>query len=170
MINTAKSKFTTIGYTLTVVYQITVHCSDEAILHSVRSFFNGVGNIEYKGNYVSFRVKKVSDILQFIIPHFDKYPLQSTKFISFYLFKAAVNLMDKKHHITLSGFKDLLAYKAALKKGLSAKIFQSELFSDIKPFNTEGIFVKKESALEPEYISGFVAADGSFFISKPATG
>ena len=78
--------------------------------------------------------------------------------------------MDKKIHLTLPGYRELLTYKAALKKGLAASVFQSELFSDIEPFNTEGIFIEKESVLEPEYISGFVAADGTFFISKPAAG
>jgi len=170
MINISKSPTTASGYTLMPVYQITVHYSDEALLHAIKVFFKGVGNIEYTADKrnVSYRVKKLSDIIKVIIPHFDKYPLQSTKFIPFYLFKAVVNLMDKKTHLTPQGFREVLTYKAALKKGLAAKIFQLELFSDIKPFNTEGIFVKKESVLEPEYISGFVAADGSFFISKPS--
>lgn len=153
-----------------MVYQISVHPSDEAILHALKAFFNGAGHIIYTEHYVAYRVEKLSDILQFIIPHFTAYPLQSTKLISFYLFKAVANLMDKKIHLTLPGYRKLLTYKAALKKGLAASVFQSELFSDIEPFNTEGIFIEKESVLEPEYISGFVAADGTFFISKPAAG
>jgi hypothetical protein len=51
--------------------------------------------------------------------------------------------MNKKIHLTLQGYRELLTYKAALKKGLAASVFQSELFSDIKPFNTEGIFIEK---------------------------
>ena len=66
------------------------------------------------------------DIIQVIIPHFTNYPLQSTKFLSFYLFKAAANLMDKKLHLTLPGYKELLTYKAATKKGLEAKVFLAE--------------------------------------------
>jgi hypothetical protein len=171
MINISKSPTTVTGYTLMSVYQITVHYTDESLLHAIKGFFKGVGNIEYTADkrYVSYRVKKLSDIIQVIIPHFEKYPLQSTKFIPFYLFKTVVNHMDKKTHLTLQGLREVLTYKAALKKGLAAKIFQAELFSDIKPFNTEGIWGSApETVLEPEYISGFVAADGSFFISKPA--
>jgi hypothetical protein len=129
MINTIKSPTTSIGFNLMPVYQITVHYSDEALLHSLKAFFKGVGNIEYVANkqYVSYRVKKLSDILKVIIPHFDKYPLQSTKFISFYLFKIVANLKDKKTHLTLEGYREVLTYKAALKKGLAAKIFQLKL-------------------------------------------
>ena len=35
--------------------------------------------------------------------------------------------------------------------------------------NVENVFLTdSRSTLEPEYISGFVGADGSFFISKPS--
>lgn len=43
MINISKSPTTTSGYTLMPVYQITVHYSEEALLHSLKAFFNGVG-------------------------------------------------------------------------------------------------------------------------------
>lgn len=74
-----------------------------------------------------------SDILKFIIPHFDKYPLQTTKAVSYYLFKAVADLMVKKVHVTLPGYMEVLTYKAASKKGLEAKIFSSSLFSGITP-------------------------------------
>jgi len=170
-INTIKSKSTKLGYTVKLHYQISVHHSDEAILHALKAFFKDAGYIVYSEHYVAYRVEKLSDILNYIIPHFTAYPLQSTKFIPFYLFKVVANLIDKKAHLTLQGYREILTYKAALKKGLAASVFQaSELFSDIEPFNTEGIFIEKESVLEPEYISGFVAADGTFFISKPSAG
>lgn len=167
MIKTTEAKTCVIGFTVRLIYQISVHPSDEAILHSLKSFFKGVGDIIYSEHYVAYRVSKFSDIIQFIIPHFDKYPLQSTKVVSYYLFKEVVNLMVKREHITLPGFGKVLAYKAAAKKGLEAKIFN--LFKDITPHNVENVFLTdSRSTLEPEYISGFVGADGSFFISKPS--
>jgi hypothetical protein len=150
-----------------LIYQILVHPSDEAILHSLKSFFKGVGDIIYSEHYVAYRVSKLSDIIQFIIPHFDKYPLQSTKVVSYYLFKEVLNIMVKREHITLPGFEKLLAYKAATKKGLEAKIFNS--FKNITPHNVENVFLPDyQSILELEYVSGFVAADGTFCISKPS--
>ena len=49
MIKTIKAKTTKIGYTVGLVYQITVHSSDEAILHSLRAFFKGVGALVHSG-------------------------------------------------------------------------------------------------------------------------
>jgi hypothetical protein len=171
VINTTEAKTSTIGFTVRLIYQITVHPSDEAILHSLKGFFKGVGDIVYSKHYVAYRVSKFSDIIQFIIPHFDKYPLQSTKVVPYYLFKAVANIMVKKEHLMLTGFREVLAYKAASKKGLKAQIFSSNLFKDITPHNVENVYVPdSQSILEPEYVSGFVAADGSFSIKRPGVG
>lgn len=121
VIKTTEAKTCAIGYTVRLIYQISVHPSDEAILHSLKAFFKGVGDIIYSEHYVAYRVSKLSDIIQFIIPHFDKYPLQSTKVVPYYLFKAVADLMVKREHITLPGFREMLTYKAAAKKGLEAK-------------------------------------------------
>lgn len=168
LINTIKAKTTKTGYTVKLIYQVSVHPSDEAILHYLKAFFNNVGRLTYSKHYIAYRVEHFSDIRDVIIPHFSTYPLQSTKFISFYLFKAAADIINKKEHLTIEGYSKLLSYKAAFKKGLAASIFQSDLFSNVIPFNTEGVFIEKSTTLVPEYISGFVAADGSFFISRPS--
>ena len=71
--------------------------------------------------------------------------------------------MENKKHLTLEGYKEILSYKAALKKGLDAVIFKNSEFTNVIQFDTSNILVEYNSQLEPEYISGFVAADGSFF-------
>ena len=68
MIKTTEAKTTAIGFTVRLIYQISVHPSDEAILHSLKAFFKGVGDIVYSEHYVAYRVSKFSDIIQFIIP------------------------------------------------------------------------------------------------------
>ena len=77
--------------------------------------------------------------------------------------------MKNKDHLTLKGYREILLYKAALKKGLNATIFKVKDFSDIIPFNASNIIVKDDFKLDPNYIAGFVAADGSFFISRPSS-
>jgi hypothetical protein len=42
------------------------------------------------------------------------------------------------------------------------------LFSRLIPFDTSNIIIKNNLKLDPNYIAGFVAADGSFFISRPS--
>lgn len=168
MINIFKAKTSKIGYTVKFVFQIAVHRSDINILYASRVSLVDAGYIIYTDMYAYYKVEKFADIRDIIVPYFYSYPLQSTKFTPFYLFKAAVEIVDRKEHLNLEGYIKLLSFKASLKKGVTAAIFQSELFSGIVPFNTEGIFIQKNTALMPEFIAGFVAADGTFFIFKPS--
>src|SRR5204862_6565477 len=165
---TIASKTTKIGYTVGLIYQISVHYSDMEILYKLKSFFNNVGSIITTKDYVSYRVTNLPDIINVIIPHFNAYPLQSTKIVSYYLFNAVATIMKNNNHINLKGYREVLSYKAALKKGLNATIFKVKEFSNIVPFDTLNIIVKDNFKLDPNYIAGFVAADGSFFISRPS--
>jgi hypothetical protein len=167
-IKTIAAKTTKIGYTVRLTYQISVHPSDIEILYKLKAYFNNVGNIIITKNYVSYRVTNLSDIINVIIPHFEAYPLQSTKIVSYCLFYAVATIMKNNNHVTLKGYREILSHKAALKKGLNAVIFKVKEFSDIIPFDTSNIIIKNNLKLDPNYIAGFVAADGSFFISRPS--
>lgn len=167
IINTTKSKTTKIGYSVKLIFSVSMHHSDEALLHKLRAFFKGAGHIIHTKKYVAYRVENFSEIMEHIIPHFLAYPCQSTKFINFYLFKAVADLVNKKEHLSMEGYIKLLSFKAAFKKGMEASIFKSELFSSVVPHPTKGIFQSEDTKLAPEFIAGFVAADGSFFISRP---
>lgn len=166
MINTAKAKTTKLGYTVRLIYQISIHASDMKTLQGLKEYFNRGEVIEAAG-YVHLRVTNLKDILEVIIPHFSLYPLQSTKVVSYTLFKEVATVINNKEHLTLDGFKRVLRLKAALPKGLDAAVFKDSRFSDIAPLDTSNIFVKNTSKLSPYYVAGFVAADGSFYISLP---
>ena len=79
----------------------------------------GVGEIHSAGSSMfHFRVYKLDDILNVIIPHFDDYPLLTQKRADFLLFKAIVDLMNKKEHLQIEGLKKIVNLKASLNKGL----------------------------------------------------
>jgi hypothetical protein len=54
-------------------------------VYKIQAFFGGIGSITFSGKTVSFNVTKLDDIINVIIPHFIKYPLQSAKSIDFQL-------------------------------------------------------------------------------------
>ena len=138
-------------------------------MYHLKEYFKNVGEIVYTKHYVSYRISNISDIVKIVIPHFNIYPLQSSKLISYYLFSKVAILIKNKKHLTLEGYKEILSYKAALKKGLDAVIFKNKIFANIIPFDASNILIEHNNQLEPEYIAGFVAADGSFFISRPSS-
>lgn len=66
-----------------------MHEKDRALLLKIQEYFGGIGNITKpnKNLTVEYRVYSLNDIINFILPHFDKYPLLKNIQIIFYLKK-----------------------------------------------------------------------------------
>jgi len=62
-----------------------LHIADIAMLYKIQTFFGGIGSVNVKGNTAEYRVSKIKDITEVIIPHFGEYPLQSAKSVDFQL-------------------------------------------------------------------------------------
>jgi hypothetical protein len=70
-------------------------------------------------------------LINVIIPHFVKYPLLSQKQADFFLFKSAVELVNAKEHLTLSGLQKIVNIKASFNKGLTKSL--KEAFPECSP-------------------------------------
>jgi hypothetical protein len=95
-------------------FSISVNKKDLGILKSIQTYF-GEGNIFYnkKDNCYHFTVSSIRDLTSVIIPHFVLYPLLSQKQVDFFLFKAVVELMNAKEHLTLLGLQKIVNIKAS---------------------------------------------------------
>lgn len=103
----------------------------------------------------------MKDLIKYILPHFYKYPLATLKLKDYFLFKEIVLLMEKGEHKSLPGFLKIFSLKAILNKGLPETV-KAE-FPKIIPVNVPEL--KIPSNLNPHWLSGFITAEGSFFIS-----
>ena len=67
--------------------QIKMHERDRPLILSIQNFFNGIGYVSKPNNSftVEFRVSTLKDIVNVIIPHFDKYPLITQKYADYLL-------------------------------------------------------------------------------------
>jgi len=71
------------------------------------------GKIYYhrRDNAVQFKVYKQSDLINIIIPFFDKYQFHGNKLRSFNIFKEAMKLFSQKEHLTNEGRNHLYYLK-----------------------------------------------------------
>lgn len=76
-------------------------------------------------NACVYRVTKIDDLINTIIPHFIKYPLLTQKYSDFLLFKKAVELMNNKEHLKSTGFMTILSHYASINRGLSSTVLSS---------------------------------------------
>jgi hypothetical protein len=108
---------------------------DYKVLLHIQSFFGGIGLIHYSSNSVTFRVNKLTDLLNVIIPHFMKYQLLSEKYADFKLFVKIIHLLNEKAHLNAKGLQQIVNIKASLNRGSSD--FLTSYYSKIEPVTRE---------------------------------
>lgn len=96
-----KSEGHRLGWWVEVIFQIVagcaaVHKKDLELLKLIQAYFDGIGTIDTssssKTNMCAFRVSSLKQILNKIIPHFDKYFLITQKRAVYLFFKKIVLL------------------------------------------------------------------------------
>jgi hypothetical protein len=125
-------------------------------------FFFGAGAIQtYKTrNVVIYRVTGQKELIEVIIPHFQKYPLLTQKRADFELFKSVIELMESRSHKTREGLQKIVNIRASLNKGLSETL--KTAFPDVTP--VAKLVVEAPKRIDPNWLSGFTEGEGCFLV------
>lgn len=161
VVSVLKSKTTKTGWYVNVRYKITLHIKDLEIIKSIQEFFAGKGNIVISKDTCTFRVDCLKDIIDIIIPHFDKYPLITQKLADYILFKEVVYIMNSKKHLKMEGLMEVLSFKAGMNLGLSKSLVES--FPDVCK-KARPLIINKDIP-NPYWMSGFVSGVRSWNFS-----
>jgi hypothetical protein len=108
----------------------------------------------------AFRVTSSKQILNKIIPHFNKYNLISQKQADYLLFKKIVNLIEQGEHLKGEGLQSIINIRASLNLGLSEVL--KAAFPDTIPVVRPQI--TSSEIPHQEWMAGFVTGEGCFFI------
>jgi len=115
-----------------LVFKITQHIRDTDLLKQFINYFNcgryGLSSPE-AGDFI---VTKFEDIYTKIIPFFNKYPLQGSKYLDFSDFNHVAELMKNKAHITSEGFESI----KQIKLGTNKKRINKSLITNIQQKRT----------------------------------
>lgn len=150
-----------IGWRVDVLFQIGLHSKDLELLKSIKAYFGDAGSIVKadKGMY-ALRVTSLKDIMTYIIPHFDKYPLITQKKADYLLFKDIILMMEKGEHLKKDGLLSIVKIRASLNLGLSEVL--KAAFPNTIP--VVRFLVSKQEIPHPEWMAGFVTGEGTFFV------
>nr|AGN49028.1 LAGLIDADG endonuclease [Botrytis cinerea B05.10] len=150
-----------IGWKIQPILTIGLDQKDLDLLVQIKDFFK-VGKIyTSKRGIIYYTVGSTKDLIKYILPHFDKYPLATAKLKDYLVFKKIILLMEKGEHNYLPGLLKIFSLRAILNKGLPG-IIKTEFPYIIPTILPE---FKVSSDFNPHWLSGFIAAEGSFFIS-----
>ena len=97
------------GYQVTHEFVVTQGEKSKQSLEGLKEHF-GVGNIfinkrydNHKEHLYRYAVRNRKDLLEVIIPFFEKYPLQTSKKEDFKLFKNCLKLIEQNKHLNHNG-------------------------------------------------------------------
>jgi len=149
------------GWRVEARFSIGLHKRDAVLLKLIKDSLGGVGDIAPQGkDGVQYRVSSIKDIIDVIIPHFDKYPLITQKWGDFELFKRIVYMIDRKEHVTSEGLQKIVNLKTSLNLGIK---------DELKAHFPNTVPVSRPLVVEPEikdpyWLSGFVSGEGCFYV------
>jgi len=163
-VNFNKNDLVRTGWNVKLSFSIHLNVRDLDLLESIKTFF-GVGNTQInKDGSITYSVTGLKDLINVIIPHFDKYPLLTQKQIDFELFKQLSILMENKEHLTTEGLHKILSIKAVMNTGFTDRLMAvfPEIVPALRPKAKQSL---TQENINPNWLAGFVDAEGSFFVS-----
>lgn len=102
------------GWELRPSFSVSQNEDRRQVLDIIRKYF-GCGYIrrDYADKTVKFEVRDHNDLMKKVIPHFEQFPLPSSKRKDFELFKSICAMIDYKVHLKKDGFIKIinLAYQ-----------------------------------------------------------
>lgn len=161
-----RNKTRKLGWRVQLKFQIGLHTKDLNLLYLLQQYLGDIGSIHLarKREIVNYSIDSNEDLNKLII-HLEKYALLTQKAADFLLFKQAVKLLNNKAHLTVEGLYQIVNIKASMNLGLS-NMLKSE-FEGYTP--VERPVINYNVILDPNWISGFVSAEGNFDVRIPST-
>lgn len=136
----------------TFEFKVTQQAKNAGVLYDLQRFF-GVGSVVIDNRSdgdgtLKYHLTSQQSLIDVVLPHFDNFPLQTSKKLNFASFKET--LLINKSLIEFEGSKDdnITSIKNGKNKGRS--------FAD--KFGSVSL-----STLDPEWVRGFVDGEGTFY-------
>lgn len=128
-----------------------------------------VGNLSIYKSTVNITVRRMDELLNVVIPHFDQYPLRGGKYISYLIFKTVVHAIYNQIHNNPAGFLRILdlcyfTHDTSL-RSLEMKYSIIQTIADkfgSTPYTKLNIdFDNQIRTIDKNYVAGVIDGDGS---------
>lgn len=104
MVSFSKRLNLKVGWETRPSFSVGQNIDRSEVLYLMKTYF-GCGNIRQDKDILKYEVRSIVELVNFILPHFNKYPLLSSKKNDFDKFsKICKSILDKKH-LDIKGFK-----------------------------------------------------------------
>lgn len=145
-----------------MVFEVLVDIKHLAYLEHLKSFF-GVGKIYTTEKNRTYRVRRIKDLLT-LIPHFSKYPLQTSKVITYQFWVKTLELVGAKEHLSSETFNYIVSIYMALGRKASARVARA--FPGVDPIVLPKYTPRvARDTLNPWWLCGYLTLYCTFRLS-----
>lgn len=148
------------GRNTSLEFKVTQKETSINVLYMIQDYF-GCGTVvidNRRDNTYKFHVTNLTDILEKVIPHFESYPLVTSKMLNYLDFKLVAEMKQEGLQSTAEGLNRIMAIKSGMNKVRSYEDKWYHLLNS-KPFN-----------LHEDWLAGFIDREGSFHIELAPRG
>lgn len=152
-----------INYRVKLEFKVTQKSHSEGILHELKEFF-GCGTVVIDNRITKtqkYHVTSLSNIIEKIIPHFEKYPCLTSKYLNFIDWKEIALILSNKEEI-FSIENDLEKIR-----NIISKMNKNRSFEDKFEFCKTSLGLNNQSEMSynlPEYwVQSFIDGEGMFY-------
>lgn len=129
----SKRKKMTIGWEVKPSFSVSQNYDRAEVLFLIQDLFNA-GHLrrDYSNKTLKFEIRKLADLLNKIIPHFDKYQIISGKRKDFELFKQVCMIVKNNQHTNLIGLKKIIDLAFKMNPSTRRKYSKQEILNFAK--------------------------------------
>ena len=151
-----------LGYFVLTSFELALNVKDRLLLDLLKETMGNTGNIHYnpQDNTFKYKVSTLEGLINFVIPHFQKYYLITQKRSDFELFVRIIEIISKKEHLTSEGLQKIINLKASQNLGLSRKLLDTFKVVPVERPKYDLSFIP-----DPSWLAGFCEGESCFFIS-----
>lgn len=153
------------------VFRIILHKDDWKALELIKSTL-GCGRLNTERDTLVFTISQLSAIETILIPLFEQFPLNTTKYLDFLDFKKAFFMFKNRKTspaaaglVPLQGARPLLGTSELNKQDLYLSIIKLKDSMNDKRVNYD-LPVGHRITITGNYLVGFLEGDGSFYLNK----
>ena len=103
------------------------------VLYLMKDYFGcGFMRRDFSDKTLKYEIRSLDDLIRKVIPHFEAYPLLSSKQNDFKLFKKVCYLMQEDKHRTPRGLKQAVSFAFKMNPGGKRKYTQKDIINVLR--------------------------------------
>jgi len=105
-----------VSYQVLPEFRIVQHKRDIGVLYALKKYFQcGVVRVNHDDRY-ELRIRSIKHINDYVLPHFDRYPLHTQKKFDYIKFKKIIGLINQNIHLSEDGIIKIIDISSTMNR------------------------------------------------------